>query len=55
MTISKSFTMSSALTCQNLDKSHRIHFFFALLCGASASLDTVQNVTNVGGKKGDDI
>lgn len=50
MTISKSFELSSAPTCQNLDKSPRIHFFL-LLCGASASLDTVQKVTNVGGKK----
>lgn len=30
MTISKSFELSSAPTCQNLDKSPRIHFFIFL-------------------------
>lgn len=52
MTISKSFELSSAPTCQNLDKSPRIHFsFFFILCSACASLDAVQQVTDVGGKK----
>lgn len=55
MTISKSFELSSAPTCQNLDKSPRKHFphffFFFFSCGAPASLDTVQKVTNVRGKK----
>lgn len=54
MTISKSFTLSSAPTCQNLDiqGSFSFSFFSSTWRDASASLDAVQNGTNVGGKKG---
>lgn len=45
MNISKNVRPSSAPACQNLDKSH------GALSGASALLDTVQNASNVGGKK----
>lgn len=55
MTISKSFELSSAPTCQNLDKSPWIHFSCFFSPQLSASLDTVQKVTNAGGGKKDGI